>query len=337
MELINRNNPNHPYIFVSYSSADSIQVYSDIIRLQEYGVNIWIDTELDFHVGERWQSRVHAAMKSANCKAVLFFVSEASLTSSNVYDELAFSVSDAVKNTHYGNGLAFLPIEVTPISDITSYCFQLASEYSILEQNASEDSRSLSDNISLIRSSFFPNNDIKRFRIFDRKDITPLIELMRDMQVLSGEKTQTKLPGGQAFYDEAMELQEKNNYKDSIESLVLSAIQGYYKAYLSLGQIYAMGKYGEQRNVRRAEGCFLRAFDLGSPAGLYNIAQIKKGQKNYAKAAELLIKAASLPDATVKLRTNCKNGLISIGELQREEGHITEANTAIAAAETIII
>ena len=39
-------NTNKPYAFVSYANADIIQVQADVKRLQNAGINLWIDTDM---------------------------------------------------------------------------------------------------------------------------------------------------------------------------------------------------------------------------------------------------------------------------------------------------
>ena len=80
---------NRPFAFISYSSADKEIVSSDVATLRDMGVNIWIDEEM--RVGREWQDEAFNAMEDPNCKLVIFYISEASLTSENVLEELEHS------------------------------------------------------------------------------------------------------------------------------------------------------------------------------------------------------------------------------------------------------
>ena len=58
MDGLKRVNFLKPYIFVSYANADNIQVLSDVIRLQQEGINVWIDSELQRYTGRSWKKVV---------------------------------------------------------------------------------------------------------------------------------------------------------------------------------------------------------------------------------------------------------------------------------------
>ena len=87
---------NSDYAFVSYSKKDAEYVYPVVINLQKQGYNLWIDKELTEYVGENWQEKVIEAIKSVNCKCVLFFVSKNSILSTPVFAEICYCISDIV-------------------------------------------------------------------------------------------------------------------------------------------------------------------------------------------------------------------------------------------------
>lgn len=91
-----------PYIFVSYKRADADKVYPLVIELQKQGVNVWIDKEMKASVGKDWQKPAFDAMYECECRAILLFVSENSLSSAPVLAELAYSKEEAVCDSHDG-------------------------------------------------------------------------------------------------------------------------------------------------------------------------------------------------------------------------------------------
>ena len=103
-----------PFVFVSYSKADSDTVYPIVIELQALGYNIWIDKELDGKAGDSWTDEALLAISSRRCKSILFFVSENSMCSAPVGAELFFSQhSLAVKRDNGGKSLKIIPIIAT--------------------------------------------------------------------------------------------------------------------------------------------------------------------------------------------------------------------------------
>lgn len=96
-----------PYIFISYSKKDSLHVYPLIIKLQELGYNIWIDTRgLETSVGRNWQDPALNSLADSNCKAVFFMISSNSLKSAPVFAEIMWSQdSRPVIRNHEGKSL----------------------------------------------------------------------------------------------------------------------------------------------------------------------------------------------------------------------------------------
>ena len=76
------------YYFVSYSHRDYKKVYSDILRLQGEGLNIWYDRGLP--AGKNWQDIADEAISKYACKGVIFYISENSLLSDAVEREILF-------------------------------------------------------------------------------------------------------------------------------------------------------------------------------------------------------------------------------------------------------
>lgn len=102
-----------PFVFVSYSKQDAAKVYPLVEELQSCGCNIWIDKELNKAVGDNWQDGALGALRDADCKAILFFMSCNSLWSAPVCAELYFSSSETVQDNNNGNPLKIIPINTS--------------------------------------------------------------------------------------------------------------------------------------------------------------------------------------------------------------------------------
>ena len=76
-----------PYVFVSYSHKDKDVVFEVINDLMLCACNIWYDTGI--HSGEDWSGEIAEHLFNAEC--VLFMVTENSVNSEYVKDELTFA------------------------------------------------------------------------------------------------------------------------------------------------------------------------------------------------------------------------------------------------------
>lgn len=78
-----------PFIFVSYSHADSRIVYAEIERLHRLGFRIWYDEGID--PGNEWPDEVAKALNE--CSLFLVFISPRAGKSKNVRDEINFAIN----------------------------------------------------------------------------------------------------------------------------------------------------------------------------------------------------------------------------------------------------
>ncbi|MBO7177621.1 MAG: leucine-rich repeat protein [Clostridia bacterium] len=99
------------YYFVSYSHKDYKAVLSDILRLEEKGLNFWYDT--DIHVGENWEYIAKSYISKFQCKGVVFYLSENSILSTACNKEIEY-----VRN----KGLNYFSINLPITSEKTTVC-----------------------------------------------------------------------------------------------------------------------------------------------------------------------------------------------------------------------
>ncbi|MCR5079582.1 MAG: leucine-rich repeat protein [Bacilli bacterium] len=78
------------YYFVSYSHLDYKEVYRDIFLLEEEGLSIWYDRGIP--AGKDWKKTANNFMVPFECKGILFYISEHSLSSEAVLDEILYSI-----------------------------------------------------------------------------------------------------------------------------------------------------------------------------------------------------------------------------------------------------
>ena len=74
------------YFFVCYSQRDYRRVYLDLFNLENAGINIWYDRGNP--AGKNWKEFVERNVAPYQCKGALIYVSENSLTSTSVEEEM---------------------------------------------------------------------------------------------------------------------------------------------------------------------------------------------------------------------------------------------------------
>ena len=74
------------YYFVAYSRKDFKIVYTDILRLESVGVDIWYDRSME--PGRNWQEIAERMMNRQECKGVIVYGTVNSMTSKPVQSEL---------------------------------------------------------------------------------------------------------------------------------------------------------------------------------------------------------------------------------------------------------
>lgn len=79
------------YYFVSYSHLDYKNVYPDIFALQAEGLNIWYDRGIPG--GKDWRDVANKFMAPNICRGVLFYISENSLLSDAIFEEMKYAKS----------------------------------------------------------------------------------------------------------------------------------------------------------------------------------------------------------------------------------------------------
>jgi tetratricopeptide (TPR) repeat protein len=79
-----------PYVFVSYSHQDEELVYGEIRWLQDQGIKVWYDTQIQG--GSEWSESIAHAIKA--CSRFLYFISPSSVASENCRREVNFAIEE---------------------------------------------------------------------------------------------------------------------------------------------------------------------------------------------------------------------------------------------------
>jgi tetratricopeptide (TPR) repeat protein len=82
-----------PYLFVCYAHRDAETVYTDLVALDQHGINIWYDEGIP--AGSAWRGEIAAAIKGA--EKLLYFISEASLQSKHCLREVDYALTHDIE------------------------------------------------------------------------------------------------------------------------------------------------------------------------------------------------------------------------------------------------
>jgi hypothetical protein len=82
----NESRRNSNFFFISYSHKDQELVFDALYRLYDASVNYWYDVNLD--PGDIWNIRVEKVMRNEHCHGAILFLSENSLISNAVQEEI---------------------------------------------------------------------------------------------------------------------------------------------------------------------------------------------------------------------------------------------------------
>lgn len=125
-----------PYVFVSYSHRNAIEVQKTISELiRKFNLNIWYDGELI--AGKNWDSEAMSALRAPMCKAVLCFISE------------DFVISEAVKKELYTANRyrkTIVPINMTSHISYDDLLISLVNEYNGKDDRKIEIAEEIIDN-----------------------------------------------------------------------------------------------------------------------------------------------------------------------------------------------
>ena len=100
-----------PFVFISYSKKDKELVYPLLNELAAKGVNLWFDKELESEGGKKWAESVGKILIEKNCVAVIFMLSENSLSSVAVFKELCYAEKSSTVFEHNNNK----PLKLIPV------------------------------------------------------------------------------------------------------------------------------------------------------------------------------------------------------------------------------
>ncbi len=234
LDKITPCNTEKPYIFISYSDRDRELVWQDVLTLQEYGYNIWLDQKNLDITKNSWKDDALNSISDIDCQLVVFYVSKNSLVSENCLKELRHTINDETTDIHFGP-VKFIAIDAQNIGNIVEFSAQLhkdvlnSSEEKIYRQ---QKARTLS---RFIKEFFNSNNE--RVRIHYKNEENRKSDYYTDIMASFPDNTKSC----QSASEKQMNEKTSNTSQPDLKEIQYS--DGIYKGEIVNGKRHGYGIY----------------------------------------------------------------------------------------------
>ena len=117
-----------PYIFISYAHKDRDLVFPEIRKFQDEGYPIWYDNGLT--PGQEWDEIIEEKLE--NCSLLVAFISNNSMASKNVVDEISLALQESTN-------INIIPIHLEKTEYAMGLKLRLSRKHSIYKYLATEE------------------------------------------------------------------------------------------------------------------------------------------------------------------------------------------------------
>ena len=175
-----------PYIFISYSSADSDLVWRDVLEFQQRGFNIWLDEKNLDKTKSSWKNDALEAVQDIDCRMVVFYVSASSLRSENCYQEMSRTMQPTAVALHRGP-VKFIAVEVEQIGDIRKFSERVFED---IQESGQDKSTRQAQAMALdgFMTQFFNSNN-EKVRIHPKNELDRKLDYYEEIVAAFPDKT----------------------------------------------------------------------------------------------------------------------------------------------------
>ena len=175
-----------PYIFISYSSADSDLVWRDVLEFQKRGFNIWLDEKNLDKTKSSWKNDALEAVQDIDCRMVVFYVSASSLRSENCYQEMSRTMQPTAVALHRGP-VKFIAVEVEQIGDIRKFSERVFED---IQESGQDKSTRQAQAMALdgFMTQFFNSNN-EKVRIHPQNELDRKLDYYEEIVAAFPDKT----------------------------------------------------------------------------------------------------------------------------------------------------
>lgn len=175
-----------PYIFISYSSADSDLVWRDVLEFQKRGFNIWLDEKNLDKTKSSWKNDALEAVQDIDCRMVVFYVSASSLRSENCYQEMSRTMQPTAVALHRGP-VKFIAVEVEQIGDIRKFSERVFED---IQESGQDKSTRRAQAMALdgFMTQFFNSNN-EKVRIHPKNELDRKLDYYEEIVAAFPDKT----------------------------------------------------------------------------------------------------------------------------------------------------
>lgn len=172
MELIQGKacNMDEAYVFISYSSQNKDLVWNDVQKFQHCGYNVWMDEYNLDKTKPSWKEDALEAIRDMNCELLVFYVSEASLTSEPCLNEMRATVDEDALMYHSGKAVSFIAVDAENIGNIVTFRDKISEKIKENKNIDKEEKKRRMRSLQGFLKEFFNSNN-ERVRIKPRSEI----------------------------------------------------------------------------------------------------------------------------------------------------------------------
>lgn len=311
----------HPFVFISYSSADRTLVWRDALELQYRGYNIWIDeTDLD-RKSDSWKTAALAAIENYNCALVIFYASRHSLVSKPCLEEMTHTFAPETLDVHM-TPVPYILVDVENVGNIVDFASSLhkaIGDSGLKSDERTSQARCLS---SFLRDILVTGND--RVRLHAKSEPGRIGDYYTDL-----ENELKKLPVSTKFsternYRNAVACLGACEYDFARQILTAGAQEGYSPAQLLLAHMHHIG-YDQPRCDADAQRLWREAQWQTTSDQWAAMGQRMIAEKYYSEALAYLLAAGDFLDSSsclfeaskLWLRKGCRSHALTL--LRRAE------------------
>lgn len=158
------------YVFISYSSQNKELVWNDVQHFQECGYNVWMDEYNLDKTKPSWKEDALEAIRDMNCELLVFYVSEASLTSEPCLNEMRATVDEDALMYHSGKAVSFIAVDAETIGNIVTFRDKTSEKIKEDKNIDKEEKKRRMRSLQGFLKDFFNSNN-ERVRIKPKSEI----------------------------------------------------------------------------------------------------------------------------------------------------------------------
>ena len=283
-----------PYLYAACSIYAAETVEPMLAQLQEQGVNLCWEEDLEEHYPGALRSKTASLLKSSKCRGYLLFADHDALVSNRIRKQLQYAVGPQVRKSHNRAPLTLVCVDLEDL-DFTPQPGLAAtdSEQDLLAAPACCEAVQKALDDALHYAYRDPDGDWYEGLVQQLRFLCPDVFCHVDRpEGGAGEAQALSDDFDPSAYDEVLSQQTQA----ALQQAQLAALQGDAAAQMQLGFFYEMG-YGAEQDMAMAANWYRKAAEQDNASAQYSLAELyyrgEGVEQDMAEAVRWFRKAAA--------------------------------------------